>query len=78
MESEYFKRARESAGLTMDALAQAAGVLRVTIWHVEHRKRIPKPAALRSIAAALGLPESQLYLWLAHSPEFVDTSAREV
>ena len=45
---------RETAGLTQEALAQFAGVARITLVRLENGKHTPKLATLKSVAAVLG------------------------
>ena len=47
---------RESTGLTQNALAQAAGIARITLVRVENGKHVPKLETLRAVAAGLERP----------------------
>lgn len=49
------RRFRESAGLTQKALAQSAGIARITLVRLENGKRTPKLDTLWAIATALEL-----------------------
>ena len=47
---------RESAGITQEALAQAAGIGRVTLVRIENAAQSPRYETLVSLARALGRP----------------------
>ena len=51
---------RESAGFTQEALAQAAGIGRVTMVRLENGKHAPKLGTLKAIARALEQPVEDL------------------
>ena len=51
---------REAAGLTQEALAQAAGIGRITLIRLENGKHIPKLGTLRTIAHVLEQPVEDL------------------
>ena len=51
---------REDAGLTQEALAQAAGIGRVTLVRLENGKHVPKLGTLRAIAKILERPVEDL------------------
>lgn len=50
------KQARESAGMTMQELAEAVGVSAAAICRYERGIRTPKVAIAKKIAKVLGLP----------------------
>jgi HTH-type transcriptional regulator, competence development regulator len=53
----YLRRLREEKGLTINQLAEAAGISGSQISRIENGLRgIPKPATLRKIAEATGVP----------------------
>lgn len=49
------KRVRRHAGLSLDALAAASGVDRVTIWKIETSQQVPRPATAKKLADAMGV-----------------------
>ena len=51
---------REAAGLTQEALAQGAGISRITLVRLENGKRIPKLDTLRAVATVLERPVEDL------------------
>lgn len=51
---------RVSAGLTQEALAQAAGIGRVTLVRIENGEQSPRYETLVSLARALGRPMGEL------------------
>ena len=53
---------RETAGLTQNALAQAAGIARITLVRLENGRHTPKLATLRAIAAVLDRPVEDLLI----------------
>ena len=57
---ERIKRTRKSAGLTQEALAQSAGVGRVTLVRIESGEQSPRYNTLVSLARALGQPVGKL------------------
>ena len=54
------RQLRESAGLTQQALAQAAGIGRVTLVRMENGEQSPRYDTLVSLAKALGRPMGEL------------------
>ena len=54
------RQLRESTGLTQQALAQAAGIGRVTLVRIENGEQSPRYETLESLARALGLPIREL------------------
>jgi transcriptional regulator with XRE-family HTH domain len=52
---------RKSKGVTITALAEAAGVAQVTIWRLETGRRSGTVDVLRRLAAALEVPLEQLF-----------------
>ena len=50
----------ETAGLTQNALAQAAGIARITLVRLENGKHTPKLDTLRAVATALERPVEDL------------------
>ena len=61
------RRLRNSAGLSQDALARAAGIGRVTLVRLEKGEQTPRYKTLRAIARALGVSVSKLLV----EPEFL-------
>jgi len=51
---------RESAGMTQDHLARAAGIGRVTLVRIERGEQSPRYETLTGLASALGIPVSGL------------------
>ena len=51
---------REASGLTQEALAQAAGIGRITLIRLENGRNIPKLSTLRAIAHVLEEPVEDL------------------
>ena len=56
------RQLRETAGLTQQALASAAGIGRVTLVRIESGEQTPKHKTLRAIARVLERPVSELLL----------------
>ena len=54
------RRLRETADLTQEALAQAAGIGRITLVRLENGKHVPKLTTLKGIARALDKPVEDL------------------
>ncbi len=54
------RQLRESAGLTQQALAQAANIARVTLVRIENAGQAPRYETLVSLAQALGRPMGDL------------------
>ena len=54
------RQLRESAGLTQEALAQAAGIGRVTLVRIEKGEQSPRYETLVALARALGQPIQEL------------------
>ena len=54
------RQLRESAGLTQEALAQSAGVGRVTLVRIENGEQSPRYETLVALARALGQPMGEL------------------
>ena len=54
------RRLRETANLTQEALAQAAGIGRITLVRLENGKHVPKLTTLKAIARALEKPVEDL------------------
>ena len=54
------RRLRETAGLTQEALAQAAGIGRITLLRLENGKHVPKLTTLKAIARVLEKPVEDL------------------
>ena len=57
---QRIRQSRESAGLTQEALATAAGIGRVTLVRLEKGEQTPRFKFLDSIAQALGIRVSEL------------------
>lgn len=49
------KRVRRHAGLSLDALAAASGIDRVSIWRIETGQQVPRPATAKALADAMGV-----------------------
>ena len=62
---------REASGLTQEALAQAAGIGRITLIRLENGKHIPKLGTLRAIAHVLERPVENL-LTDPDDPKYVE------
>jgi transcriptional regulator with XRE-family HTH domain len=54
------KRLREARGLTQQALADVAGVNRVTVANIERGDADPTLVTLKALAKALGVPVATL------------------
>jgi DNA-binding XRE family transcriptional regulator len=61
------RRARESAGLTQEALARAASVGRVTLVRIESGEQSPRFGTLLSLSTALGAPIEEIVA--PHQPQ---------
>ena len=61
------RRLRETAGLTQETLAQAAGIGRITLVRLENGKHVPKLTTLKAIAHVLGKPVEDLLADSDHS-----------
>ena len=59
---ERVRRHRESAGLTQEALARAAGIGRVTLVRLENGEQSPRFNTLKAVADALGMEAPGLLL----------------
>ena len=57
---ERIRQFRESAGLTQDALARAAGIGRVILLRLEKGEQTPRFKTLKAIAQALGVDAPEL------------------
>ncbi|MGI8826206.1 MAG: helix-turn-helix domain-containing protein [Chloroflexota bacterium] len=57
---ERIKQARERAVWGQAELARAAGVSVPGLWQIEHGRNRPRPATIRKIAVALGVPPAEL------------------
>ncbi len=57
---ERLRELRSAAGLTQEALAQRAGVSRVTIARIEVGDHLPRYQTMEALAAGLGAPISRL------------------
>lgn len=55
-------RLRQDRGLSHDALAELVGILRPNLIAYEKGRRLPSPATLSTIAAALGVAPADLAL----------------
>jgi len=69
------KRHRMSAGMSLRALAIAAGVAHDTVMDIEAGKREPHPATVKKLAAALGVPIEDLIDWESEGVEQGKASA---
>ena len=58
------RRLRNSAGLTQDALAGAAGIKRVTVVRLEKGEHTPRYKTLSAVARVLGVDVSELLVEL--------------
>ena len=54
------RNARKAKGWTLDQLAQALDISRVSVWGWENGKTHPRASRLADVAAALDLPVDQL------------------
>lgn len=54
------RRRRQARDMTLDALAVASGVSRVMLVAIEHGRRNPGLRSIFELAAALGVPASEL------------------
>jgi transcriptional regulator with XRE-family HTH domain len=54
------KELREDAALSISELADAAGVSRTTIWHLEKEGGNAQPRTIRKLARALGVEPRDL------------------
>lgn len=54
------RNARKAKGWTLDQLANALDISRVSVWGWENGKTHPRPSRLADVAAALDLPVHQL------------------
>jgi transcriptional regulator with XRE-family HTH domain len=54
------RRAREKAGLSQEALADAAGMHRNAVALIEAGKRDPRVSTVAKLAKALGIPPADL------------------
>ena len=54
------RRLRNSAGLSQDALARAAGIGRVTLVRLEKGEHTPRYRTLSAVAKVLGVDVSEL------------------
>ncbi len=59
---ERIRQFRESAGLTQEALARAAGIGRVTLVRLENGEQTPRFKTLNAIAEALGIRVPELLI----------------
>ena len=57
---ERVRRFRESAGLTQEALSQAADIGRVTVVRLENGEQTPRFKTLQAVAHALGIDTREL------------------
>ncbi len=57
---EKFRELRRRRVLTMDELAEKAGVGRNTIWRLEHGVMGAQPRTIRKLARALGVEPEDL------------------
>ncbi len=57
---ERIKAARERAVYGRSELAREAGIVPSALYMIEKGQRQPRPATIRKIAAALGVPASEL------------------
>lgn len=59
--SDVLKNARQSAGLTVEALAEKAGISERYIYRIENEKRKPKFDVLLSLIRALGISADLIF-----------------
>lgn len=56
----HLRRLREDRGLSLEALAEAAGLSRRGLVYLEHGQRDPRYTTLLALAAGLSVPVSRL------------------
>ncbi len=61
--TDQMRRLRLEAGLSLRALALAAGLSHDTVMGIEGGKRTPHPATVKKIAEALKVPVGDLVDW---------------
>ncbi|HEY7985068.1 MAG TPA: helix-turn-helix transcriptional regulator [Ktedonobacterales bacterium] len=54
------RQARQRRGLSIGQLAEAVGLRRETITHLEHGREDPQPYVVRRLEAALGVSADEL------------------
>ncbi len=57
---EKLKSLREQQVLSIQELADRAGVSKNTVWNLEHRKNRAYPRTIRKLATALGVEPGEL------------------
>lgn len=60
--SAQLKRLRKEAGMTQKTLAEKIGVQTCIIGRYECAKTMPRPKAIKKLAAALNIPDSQFFI----------------
>jgi transcriptional regulator with XRE-family HTH domain len=60
MKLRGLRQARQRRGLSIGQLAEATGLRRETIAHLEHGQEDPQPYAVRRLEAALGVGAKEL------------------
>jgi transcriptional regulator with XRE-family HTH domain len=79
--AENLNRAREAAGLTQEALAQAAEIHRTQIGELLRGNQLPRLDTLLKLAGALQVPPAELLEGLSFEPsapgEFKITPAKK-
>ncbi len=61
MKLRGLRQARQRCGLSIGQLADATGLRRETIAHLEHGREDPQPYALRRLQAALDATAEELF-----------------
>ena len=60
LNGSLIRKLRKAKGWTLDQLAQALDISRVSVWGLENGKTHPRASRLADVAAALDLPVEQL------------------
>jgi transcriptional regulator with XRE-family HTH domain len=60
MQLRGLRQARQRRGLSIGQLAEAVGLRRETIAHLEHGREDPQPYVVRRLEAALGVSAEEL------------------
>lgn len=71
------RRLRTAAGLSVRRLAALADVLPSSVSHYENGRQVPKPEALKQMAAALSVPP-ELLMWFAYTERRAEGAQRDL
>ncbi|MGQ8870857.1 helix-turn-helix domain-containing protein [Paenibacillus sp. TSA_86.1] len=75
----YMKQLREQQGFSINQLAEAAGISNSQISRIENGVRgVPKPATIRKISDALGVPYSDMMKQAGYMETGQDASQQDV